>query len=168
MKLIVKDISETAVRQFLSWKYAPPYHLYNMSRSNNPDVQAALDYFLNPTFEFHTLYAEDDQLVGFFSFGSDAQVPGGDYTLAAIDIGLAVHPDYTGRGLGIHFAQTAVSYAIDTYHPPRLRVTIAEFNVRAQKVWQRLSFVKSKRFEAVNGKRPFLLFIKEVTDETSI
>lgn len=165
INLTIQPINETAVRQFLHWKYESPYNIYDMSQKDEPDVPRALAYFLNPAYEFYLLYDETNDLVGFFSFGSDAQVPGGDYAPDAVDIGLAVRPDHTGRGLGIHFAKTAVSHAIATHHPPQLRVTIAEFNVRAQKVWQRLGFAKIDRFEATGGRRPFIIMVKEQLDE---
>lgn len=165
LNLTIKPISETAVRQFLTWKYEPPYHVYDMSRTNKPDVTRALQYFLNPDYEFYLLYNDADELVGFFSFGSDAQVPGGDYTGNAVDIGLAVRPDYTGRGLGIHFARSAANHAIATHQPPRLRVTIAEFNQRAQKVWRRLGFMTLDSFRARGSHRPFIIMAKELTNE---
>ena len=163
MKLLIKPINATAVRQFLKWKYEPPYHIYNLSTGQPSDIDEALNYFLNPNYEFYLLYSEIDQLVGFFSFGLDAQVPGGDYSAEAVDIGLAVHPDYTGRGLGIHFAKTAVSHAIKIHQPSLLRVTIAEFNQRAQKVWQRLGFEIVDHFEARRGKRPFVILTRKGT-----
>lgn len=162
MKLRIRDIDETAVLQFMTWRYPPPYDVYNMSHDGQTDFSEAIDYFLNPVYEFYILYAEQDELVGFFSFGSDAQVPGGNYIPPAIDIGLAVKPEYTGRGLGIYFAKTAVSYAINKYHPPQLRVTIADFNDRAKKVWRRLGFEKSEQFVAQRNKRPFIIMTKEV------
>lgn len=162
MQLLVGDISKTAVLEFMEWRYEPPYHIYNMSQEGQTDYSDALSYFLNPEYEFHTLTNAENELVGFFSFGSDAQVPGGDYTAPALDIGLAVKPTLTGNGLGIHFAKTAVSYAIAHHQPPMLRVTIAEFNVRAQKVWQRLGFEQVGKFVEPTRKRPFLIFTKIV------
>lgn len=165
LNLRVKPITETAVRQFLTWKYEPPYHVYDMSRTDEPDVPRALNYFLNPAYEFYLLYSDADELVGFFSLGSDAQVPGGDYSGEAVDIGLAVRPDYTGRGLGVYFAKTAVSHATAKYHPPQLRVTIAQFNERAQKVWRRLGFAKRDKFRARGSEQPFIIMVKELSDE---
>ncbi len=60
------------------------------------------------------------------------------------------------------FAGAAIGYALQAFKPPRLRVTIAEFNRRAQKVWQRHGFVPVQRFEARYGKRPFLIFMKKI------
>lgn len=162
MKLVVEDINETAVYEFMRWQYEPPYDIYNMSVEGQTDFSDALQYFLNPEFEFHLLKSEADELVGFFSYGTDAQVPGGNYQPPAIDIGLAVRPDHTGNGLGIHFANTAVTYAIDNYSPSTLRVTIAEFNLRAQKVWHKLGFEKVDRFLASKSQRPFILMTKDV------
>ena len=162
MNLIVEDISKMAVLEFMAWRYEAPYHIYNMSRPGQTDFSDALTYFLNPEFEFHLMKSEAGELLGFFSFGTDAQVPGGNYSPPAIDVGMAIRPDHTGRGLGVHFANTAVTYAIQTYAPPQLRVTIAEFNLRAQKVWRKLGFEKIDRFVATGSKRPFIIMTKLV------
>ncbi|MEM7336802.1 MAG: GNAT family N-acetyltransferase [Chloroflexota bacterium] len=160
MNLIIEDINETAVLEFMAWRYEAPYHIYNMSQPGQMDFTEALTYFLNPEYEFHLLNNETGDLLGFFSFGSDAQVPGGNYVPSAIDIGMAIRPDYTGRGLGVHFAETAVSFAVQKYAPPLLRVTIAEFNLRAQKVWRKLGFEKVDWFMATSSKRPFVIMTK--------
>lgn len=50
-----------------------------------------------------------DELVGFFSFGAEAQVPGGDYDNAkALDIGLGMRPDLTGKSLGLGFVEAGL------------------------------------------------------------
>ena len=161
MNLTISDINKTAVLEFMTWRYEPPYDIYNMSREGETDFSDSINYFLNPAFEFHLLWRDEGELVGFFSFGSDAKVPSGNYLPEAVDIGLAVHPGYTGRGLGIHFAKTAVSYALEFHNPPMLRVTIAEFNVRAQKVWRKLGFEQVDQFVEAVQKRPFITMTKE-------
>ncbi len=102
----------------------------------------------------------EGDLAAFCSFGTDGQVGGGDYSLPALDIGMGVHPANTGRGLGCMFAGAAVEYATQNFSEPRLRVTIAEFNLRAQKVWQRHGFVPVLRFISNFGKRPFIIFVR--------
>ena len=56
--------------------------------------------FIQPELHFHAIMNLQQEFVGFCSFGADGQVPGGDYSLAALDIGLGMKPEYTGRGLG--------------------------------------------------------------------
>lgn len=162
MNILVSDINETAVLEFMKWRYEPPYERYNMSRDGQRDFQEAVRYFTNPRYEFHLMHTEVGELVGFFSFGTDAQVPGWHYPDDALDIGMAVKPAYTGKGLGVHFANTAVAYAITHHNYPTLRVTIAEFNQRAQKVWQRLGFQQIDRFLELRFDDPYVIMCKKV------
>ena len=164
--LTLETLTAEHVEEILTWRYEPPYELYDMS-SGPPNaivLAEAIDYFLQPDYHFRAMFRQPEgQLVGFCSFGEDGQVSGGDYSAAAVDIGMGVHPAYTGRGLGAMFAGVAIDFALAHFDVPRLRVTIAEFNRRAQKVWQRHGFVPVQRFEARYGKRPFLIYTKDVS-----
>lgn len=162
MKLHLEPMTETAVYEIMKWRYKQPYHIYNIGRDGQTDFDSDLRYFLNIEYQFHQILNEAQELVAFCSYGSDARVPGGDYSAEAIDIGMGVRPLYTGRGLGHLFAQTAADYAVETYLAQRLRVTIAEFNIRAQKVWQKIGFQPVSKFEAEVSKRPFVIFSKEI------
>ncbi len=67
----------------------------------------------------------------------------------------------TGRGLGDQFLATAVTFARQTFPPQKLRVTIAAFNKRAQRLCQKAGFAEVDRFESENGGRPFLIFVRD-------
>lgn len=164
-QLLLQPLTAEHVAEILTWHYEPPYDLYDMSIGPADAIvlSEAMDYFLQPEYHFQAMIRQPvGELAAFCSFGEDGQVSGGDYSAEAVDIGMGVHPQYTGRGLGVMFAGAAIGYALRTFKPPRLRVTIAEFNRRAQKVWQRHGFVPVQRFEARYGKRPFLIFMKKI------
>lgn len=165
-QLSLQPLTAEHVEEILTWRYEPPYDLYDMSNGppNAIVLAEAIDYFLQPAYHFQAMIRQPEGvLVGFCSFGEDGRVSGGDYHTDAVDIGMGVHPDYTGRGLGAMFAGAAIEHALAHFAPQRLRVTIAEFNRRAQKVWQRHGFVPVQRFEARYGKRPFLIYTKTVS-----
>ncbi len=163
-QLLLRPITADDVRQILTWRYEPPYDIYNMG-SDMPDpieLAEAIDYFLRPQYHFQTMLRQPvGELVAFCSFGQDGQVAGGDYNAPAVDIGMGVHPQYTGRGLGGMFAGAAIDFALQNFEPPRLRVTIAEFNRRAQKVWERHNFVAVQQFNSLYNKRPFIIYVRE-------
>jgi ribosomal-protein-alanine N-acetyltransferase len=101
-------------------------------------------------------------LIGFCTFGQDARVPGGDYAASALDIGLGVRPDLTGKGHGTEIVTAVVDFAMRTFEPQRLRVTIAEWNTRAQRVWERNGFVPQSRFVAITWtQKPFIIYGRE-------
>jgi RimJ/RimL family protein N-acetyltransferase len=150
MKLCFQPIDEAAIRTILIWRYERPYHIYNLSlHPDDPYVSAMeMDYFLTPAFAFQAIFDEETaEQVAFCSFGSDGQVTGGDYREEALDIGMGVRPDLTGKGLGAFFATAVIAFAIQTFQPPKLRVTIASFNQRAMRVWQKNGFHPVQTFE---------------------
>lgn len=158
-------VTAATARQFVLWVYEPPYDVYNMvDDQNDPNlVDAAVNYFLDPAIDCHVLVDDANEVLAFCTFGEDAQIPGGDYSLEAVDIGLGVRPDLTGRGLGQQFVTAVSQFAIQRFAPEYLRVTIAAFNERAQRVWRRQGFVIVQHFEAQAGDgRPFLILEKEL------
>lgn len=157
MQLFVQPINPSQIGEMIQWQYEPPYDIYNLDSplDNTPD---AITYFSAPEIRCHAIVDENGRLLAFCTFGEDATVSGGDYSADALDIGLGVHPDYTGRGLGAEFVTAVIHFAHATFQPPMLRVTIAEFNTRAQRVWSQQGFTVQSRFVAtVYTKNPFLV-----------
>ncbi len=138
----------------MDWCYPPPYDLYDIHAA---DVQETLAIFLDPAFAYHQICNETGELIGFCTFGEDARVRGGDYSQEAVDIGMGVRPDLTGKGLGTDFVQSVLEFTQKTYAPSVLRVTIAEFNQRAQRVWQKAGFEMTQRFQRPNNGLAFLI-----------
>ncbi|HSH04069.1 MAG TPA: GNAT family N-acetyltransferase [Anaerolineae bacterium] len=153
-------VTPALVRSFLEWRYKPPYDIYNMGG----DEDDAVAYFLDPTLYAHAVLNKEGQLVAFCTFGPDGQVPGGDYEAEALDIGLGVRPDLTGLGLGRHFVSAVVSFAVQRFAPPCLRVTIADFNIRAQKVWIANGFAPQMQFVATHRPMTFVILVKDIED----
>ena len=137
----LRTATEQDVREFAGWHYEPPYDVYNIDMT--PD--AAAGYFLEPGISCHTLF-DGDVMVGYCTFGRDAQVPGGDYDADGIDIGLGIGPELTGAGEGSRFVAAVVAYALVTFDPPQFRVTIATGNIRALRVWTGAGFSEVSRF----------------------
>ncbi|MCP5094673.1 MAG: GNAT family N-acetyltransferase [Chloroflexi bacterium] len=160
MTLTFLPMNEASAYLITGWHYDPPYHIYNISSSDPAFIKRAVSYFLDPVYQFQRILDEQGKLAAFCSFGVDAQVPGGDYTAEALDIGMGVRPDLTGQGLGATFSKAVIQFAYETYNPPMLRVTIASFNIRAQRVWQKYGFVQQQDFCAKKNQRPFKILIK--------
>ncbi|MEZ4867254.1 MAG: GNAT family N-acetyltransferase [Caldilineaceae bacterium] len=164
MKLQFQSITRQHALLLTSWRYAPPYDVYNR---NDPPSDAEIAYWLDPAVACHAVMdasqnSDVDALVAFCTFGPDGQVGGGDYRRDALDIGMGVRPDLTGQGLGAHFAQAAIDFARQTYHPPALRVTIAAFNQRAIRVWEKLDFHEVQRFPSAHNGREFIVFLRQL------
>lgn len=161
MQLRIIPVNESQVQAFSTWRYAPPYDVYNLDAEAD---DASLDYFLDPAVACHAIVDEMDNLVGFCTFGKDGQVPGGDYSADALDIGMGMRPDLTGQGHGATFRDAVIDFALCTFSPTRLRVTIADFNGRAKRVWEQAGFEAVQRFLSDFGKLDFVVLVK-LTDK---
>ena len=157
----IRPITQEAARLMLDWRYPPPYDIYNFSSDDPVDVQDTLAYLLEPENQFFEIVDTKQRILGFCSFGQDGQVPGGNYSQSALDIGMGIRPDLTGQGLGSRFASAVVTYGAEKFHPVLFRVTIAAFNERAKRVWQRLGFQPVQEFVHLGTKRPFIIFTRQ-------
>ena len=148
-------------RAMLSWRYPPPYDVYNFSPA---DAEASLRYLLDPVNNFRAILDAAGELVGFCSYGVDGQVPGGDYEAEALDIGMGMRPDKTGRGHGTAYARAIVQYGVERYGASKARVTIAHFNLRARKVWENLGFKLVSEFARSGSDRRFVVLVCEAKE----
>lgn len=168
MNLSFRPLTKAEIEEFFTWRYPPPYDIYNLG-----ETPSAVDfaYYLEPRYRFHAMIEHGavadgtvdhyGALIGFCSFGEDGQVAGGEYRGGALDIGLALRPNHTGQGKGIDYVRQVIAFALVTYEPNALRVTIAAFNQRAQKVWRRAGFVEVSRFESTWNGQPFIVYRRD-------
>jgi ribosomal-protein-alanine N-acetyltransferase len=156
--LSIEPLSETAARQVLDWAYEPPYDLYNHRPEQAPET---LRYLLDPENGFHAIREAHGELIAFCSFGPDAQVSGGDYSAEALDVGLGMRPDLTGRGRGPQVIGGALAFAAEKFSPVRFRATIAAFNLRARKAWAGAGFAETAEFARGSDGRKFVILVKE-------
>jgi RimJ/RimL family protein N-acetyltransferase len=155
---ILRPVDEAGARASLTWRYEPPYDIYNTAEGAAEEVVA---YLLDPAIRCHAITGESGELLGLATFGHDGQVPGGDYGREALDIGMAIRPDHTGRGLGRHFVAAVLAFAAAQFRPPAFRVTIAAFNRRAQRVWEQNGFRPVQRFRRPGDGLAFVVYEKE-------
>ena len=161
MAIDLRPATESDVREFAAWRYDAPHDVYDIDMS----LDDAAVYFLEPDIGCHALFDGDD-LVGYCTFGQDARVPGGDYSVDGLDIGLGIDPARTGSGEGSRFVATVVAHAIATFRSRQLRVTIAAGNTRALRVWSRAGFVEISRFatsRTLMGSNEFAILAFEPT-----
>jgi ribosomal-protein-alanine N-acetyltransferase len=138
-----------AARAILAWRYEGPYAVYN---ADPAQLEAGARTWAGPNSGGFALRDAGGEVVGFCSFGADAQVPGGDYAAAgALDVGLGLRPDLTGRGHGLAFVRAILRFGRRRFRPARFRLTVAAFNQRALRVYERAGFRVTHRFGGAAG-----------------
>ena len=142
-------VTEAYAREALTWRYDPPYDFYNPPAE--PTV-GDLVSMLSPESPHFAVIGPDDSLIGFIGIGREAQVPGGDYAEGAIDIGIGLRPDWTGRGIGREVLAGFIREA--GFAEARLRATIAAFNLRSQRTFHHLGFNETARFRTGPADAP--------------
>lgn len=153
MRLTFAPISEDDARQIAAWIYEPPYDTYNL---DTVPIETLLGSFLDPAHAYHAIRDEDGRLIAFCCFGPDARVTGGDYTAPALDVGIGLRPDLTGRGLGPSIIGSVLDYADAIMRPTLLRVTIAAFNQRSIRAFENVGFQEVARFVGGPAEREWV------------
>lgn len=159
MKIRYRPADEKSVRDFVKWKYEPPYDVYNCPPG---EVEKTIRYNIDPGNNVYAMFNQDDRLIGYCSYGKDAQVPGGDYSDEMLDIGLMINPKLTGQGMGADFAREVIHNGSRLYGPGKMRVTIAAFNRRAIRVWEKNGFRQTQTFKREHDGMDFIIMVKNV------
>ncbi len=137
-------MTEADAAQIAAWVYPAPYDFYNMEGSDE-DIAELLGG------AYRAVYA-DGRLVGFYCTGEAAQVPAGHalgvYSETdAIDIGIGMQPDRTGRGLGTDFFGFVLAEVMRIHPQCDVRLTVASFNQRAIRIYKRFDFKLETTFD---------------------
>lgn len=138
------------------WAYPAPYDIYSFAYI---PLEEALTFFKDPGNAYFAL-VRDEEFLGFCNFGWDARVEGGDYSEPAIDVGIGMRPDLTGRGWGQEYAHFVFEEAEKRYPDLPLRVSVAGFNERAQRVCRKNGFSERAWFERSSDGRRFVIFMR--------
>lgn len=159
MAYSIEPLTHDDARRIVAWRYPEPYTIYDMAHGD----EAAL---LDPALRYHAARDAAGSLVGYYCFGADAQVPAGYatglYDADALDVGLGMRPDLTGRGLGRAFLEAGLAYAHRAYGSAAFRLTVAAFNERARRLYDSADFREIGRFESPSpeGGREFLVMVR--------
>ena len=158
MQITFSAMTEEAARAVAAWQYEGIYAFYNFDPR---DQQHAIREMLDGS--YYAATDEQGELVGYFCFGAPAQVPGGHlyglYTDDALDIGLGMRPDLTGKGLGREFLIAGLDFAQRRFAPATFRLAVAAFNQRAIRLYEKVGFQAVATFVSPtrNGEASFLL-----------
>ncbi|MCU0522611.1 MAG: GNAT family N-acetyltransferase [Anaerolineae bacterium] len=165
MELVFAPMDREAALDILTWRYPPPYDVYGLD-VDPAQREGNVTYMVDPAKRFYAM-RRGELVVAFCSFGADAQVPGGEYGGESLDIGLGLRPELTGQGHGHIYVSAVVDFACEAFGPRSLRVTVAENNRRAFRVWRNAGFEPFARFAGPDGKTVYLTMVRAVAGETA-
>lgn len=132
-RIMNQDEAEAIANQ---WHYEKPYDFYNFE--NDPEdyeelmnEECRINYF--SVYRGHDLFA-------FLTYSLVDE---------CYDIGLGIHPDFVSQGYGSSFLEACIEF-LNTERT--LSLSVAVFNERAIKLYQRLGFIEIDRvLQASNG-----------------
>ena len=147
MQFRFKPMNESYAHAIANWHYEGMYAFYDMDQ----DMQD-LEELLDPhswTGKYCAVLNEHGELVGFFSFEKEDE---------AVVIGFGLRPDCTGEGFGQAFVEAGLEYAKIKFDPATFRLSVATFNQRAIRVYEKVGFKSDGVFmnETNGGQFEFL------------
>lgn len=150
MKYRIEPMDEARAEVISQWKYSDPYSIYNMDGSAED-----ISELLNGT--YYAVLDREEDLIGYYCFGESAQVPAGRQfeayeARAFTDIGLGIRPDLCGQGKGAEFLEVGMTFGNTQFDIKHFRLTVAAFNQRAIKVYERIGFKKITSFQRMLEK----------------
>lgn len=150
----IKQLSNENARIIAdTWHYPDQYAFYDL-QADPEDYQEIIDPLARKDCYFQV--TKDHHLIGYFVV---------DGTSDVLDIGLGLRPDLTGQGFGKIFWNQIFVYIRNHYTAPKIRLAVAEFNVRAQKLYAKVGFKETRRFlQTTNGGQyPFIEMERELS-----
>ena len=149
---LFRQMDDADAREVSGWRYGPPYDFYDAT-SDPADLAELLDPQSRRDVYFSALDGES-RLVGFFQF---------EKTGEAVDVGLGLRLDLTGRGLGAEFVLAGLAFAREWFSPRRFTLSVAVFNARAICVYERVGFRRGRTYthETNGGEHEFLSMWRE-------
>jgi RimJ/RimL family protein N-acetyltransferase len=120
VSISIEPATPADIAAFDAYRYEPPYDFYN---GEDDPVQ-------NPE-RFFAARDNEGGLVGFYYF---------DLKADAVEYGLGLRPDLTGRGLGLAFFRRGLEFARERFGTTKIVLNVAAFNERAIRVYERAGF----------------------------
>ncbi|PFJ17655.1 GNAT family N-acetyltransferase [Bacillus cereus] len=135
MQLIIEKLSQENAEEIANnWKYPDQYSFYNMTEDPE-DYEEITTPELRADNYFQVL--NNNELFGFFVLYPTGSV---------IEMGIGIKPEFTGKGLGEEFIRIIIEFIKDSYSISTIRLSVVDFNIRAQKVYSRQGFSKTREY----------------------
>ncbi|MBG9987295.1 GNAT family N-acetyltransferase [Facklamia sp. DSM 111018] len=155
--ITVQKLSQLHAEEIANdWKYNGIYRFYD-STEDIEDYKELISSDERGDQYFEVL--ENGKLVGYFVID--------ELEFGVFNYGLGMKPDLTGQGRGNWFINTTLDYIIENYHVNKITLSVAIFNERAIKCYEKVGFIKDDEFDMKTNGSTFR-FINMYKDIKSI
>lgn len=128
MKFEVRRATISDAKEMANWEYEGEYSFYN----NNIQKEKTEWILTFPESDNDfSVYNENNELMGNCTFY---------YIEEFFCVGVQMRPDITGKGFGTEFVKAVLDFGKEKYNLSFIDLTVAKFNKRAIKVYERLGF----------------------------
>jgi ribosomal-protein-alanine N-acetyltransferase len=136
-------MSQADAEAIAGWRYPDEYSFYNWT-SDPADLAELLDPLARGD-DYIAVESQEGSLIGFFQYKRPRS--------ANLEIGLGLHPSWTGQGLGTSFVEAGLEFARHRFAPAQFTLKVASFNRRAITVYERAGFATVRVFKHwTNGR----------------
>lgn len=152
---LVEPMSLEYAHLISEWVYSDEYSIYSFDNDNETIAE-----LMNG--QYFSCVDSENNLVGYFCFGTSAQIPTIEndiYCEDILDIGLGLKPELCGHGLGNLFMQTGMNYSKQNLQAKKLRLFVACFNHRAIKLYEKLGFRQVTKVSHKKTNKEFFLMV---------
>ncbi|WBW95987.1 GNAT family N-acetyltransferase [Oceanirhabdus sp. W0125-5] len=134
MRLEYRVPIKSDVEDILTWEYEGIYSFYNNNVSK--EKIEFIKSFIDSDNDF-SIYNEFNELIGNCSFY---------YIGEFFCLGVQMRPTITGKGFGTEFVKSIIEFGKEKYNLSYIDLTVAKFNKRAIKVYDKLGFEVVEEF----------------------
>ena len=134
-RIDITPMSQAEAEEIAGWRYVPPYDFYDHDAD-----QRDLAELLDPAGRgdrYYSAHSAARELIGFFELRNAGDV---------VVVGVGLRPDLTGHRLGQSFLEAGLVFARGRFAPRRFKLSVADFNARAIKVYERAGFITTRSF----------------------
>lgn len=156
---MIEPMTAAHAEQIAGWVYEGAFGIYSFAQD-----AGAMRELMNG--QYYAYLDSGRQLAGYFCYGTFAQIPAIEtdaYLPAMLDIGLGLRPDLCGNGRGAAFVKAGMDFAQAQFHARQLRLTVAVWNSRAIRTYEKLGFRAAKTITHRISQQRFQMMIS--TDE---
>lgn len=133
MPVQLRPLTAAQAQEIAQWHYQGPFSVYDWNGNTHLEM---LGDFVGA----HMVIEAVERLVGFVVFGQEARIPGLLERPNVTDLGIGVHPELLGHGIGVSLAEAAVAHAYESLGAKHLRASVQTWNLRSQALCFRMGF----------------------------